>query len=347
MTIFIISLFVIILGCINCNSDNDSNSNSDYVDERFAASSITSPVEGYIDSIFINAMGNRIYFLHSKLAPNDFLSGTINYSEAELLTGHTVGAGLDWNTDLYYIEWNGSSWSVPVNLGSADDGTKINSLANESCVWLNETETEIIFYRENLGLPVLGENGNYRATRATINDSWSQPVPLDATYGTVDQSTDRYRHDIQKTASGDLYLWEHDDTYVNKKRLLYGEWNDATWLAPVIVPGTDSADDETQPWVSADEMTLLFNRRAATGNTKLMCMTRADTSAAWSNLVEVSLDGFADPAGMTVWGEPTFSSSESYMLYIRFDTSKDPWKADIMFSIGCPCSGFGPPVRLN
>jgi hypothetical protein len=52
-------------------------------------------------------------------------------------------------------------------------------------------------------------------------------------------------------------------------------------------------------------------------------------------------------SGVAVWGEPTLSRSESYMLFIRFDTSQIGWPAQIMFSKGAPATGFQLPVKLN
>ena len=177
---------------LNQCSNSDNN-------QRFSQNAISSPTGGYIDSIFINSAGDRIYFLHSKYSVNDMMNGTTIYPTVDPLPGQTLGAGLDWNTDLYYIEWTGSSWSTPINLGSALDGTAVNSLGNECCEWLNETETEIIFYRDNFGIPALGTRGNFRATRATRNDPWSTTVLLPGDYGSGNQNPPTlYRHDIQK-----------------------------------------------------------------------------------------------------------------------------------------------------
>ncbi len=342
--VFIITSCFIIL---NCSDNKNKNNETSTYDGRFNESVISSPTDGYIDSIFINSSGDRIYFLHSKIQPYDFINGTTDYPESDLLPGHTIGADLDWNTDLYYIEWGGTTWSAPVNLGSSIDGSNINSLANECCIWLNEDETEIIFYRDNLGLPELGETGNYISTRSDISSPWSEPVPLTSVYGIDDQSENRYRHDIQKTESGDLYLWEFDDTFTNKSRLLFGQLEDSSWLAPVIISGTDSTDDETQPWVSFDELVLIFNRRGPDGNTTLMKMTRPDINSSWGNMIEVPITGFTDSSGLAVWGEPTLPNSENHLLFIRFDTSYPSWKADMMYAPGTLEKGFGPAIKMN
>ena len=315
-------------------------------DGRFSPGSIANPMDGYTDSIFLNAAGDRIYFTHSFLTTTDFLGVTSNQPHGAILPGQTVGAGIDYNTDLYYVEWNGTAWSVPINLGSAIDGTKINSLGNECCVWLDDSETEIIFYRDTFDLPALGSRGNFHAMRTDRNAPWGTPVLLPGSYGSVDQSATRYRHDLQKTASGDLYLWEKDG---DTSTLQYGKsdglgGNDA----PKLIPGMEvlGTQHNTQPWISRDELTLLFNTRT-TGDTTLTRMTRPDRCAPWEGLTSVLTTGFNDPSGVAVWGEPTLSRSENYMLFIRFDTSQIGWPAQMMFSKGDPATGFQAPVILN
>jgi hypothetical protein len=315
-------------------------------DGRFSAGAITSPRDGYTDSVFLNAAGDRLYFAHSFLTVTDFLGVTSNQPHGVTLPGQTVGAGLDYNTDLYYVEWIGSAWSAPINLGSAIDGAKINSLGNECCVWLDDSETEIVFYRDNFDLPALGPRGNFRATRADRDAAWGTPVLLPGRYGSVDQSASRYRHDLQKTASGDLYLWEKDG---GASTLQYGRsdghgGNDA----PATIPGMEAlgVQHHTQPWVSRDERTLLFNTRT-TGDTTLSRMTRPDRCTSWRGLTTVPTTGFGDPGGVAVWGEPTFSRSENYMLFVRFDTSQTGWPAQIMFTEGLPGTAFQAPVKLN
>ncbi|PJZ70976.1 hypothetical protein CH373_00075 [Leptospira perolatii] len=98
--------------------------------ERFRPSIIEDLKPGYTDSVFINKAGDRIYFLHSHFAPLVLLGGSPNpsaCSTGRILPGHTSDPGLEWNTDLYYVEWNGFDWSEPINLGS-----KVNTLGMEN-----------------------------------------------------------------------------------------------------------------------------------------------------------------------------------------------------------------------
>ena len=124
-------------------------------------------IGGYIDSTFINKSGDRLYFIHSIFSPS-VLSGQstprrCEYLQAEQLSGHVTTDGLEWATDIYYVEWDGESWSDPVNVGEP-----VNTLGMECCMWLNDDETEIIYNTvsdldgdgedEDLGLP---PTGNY------------------------------------------------------------------------------------------------------------------------------------------------------------------------------------------
>ena len=312
--------------------------------DPFAAGSISSPSMGYIDSIFINASGDRIYFLHSVLSANDFLGGTVIYPQAPFLPGHQgQGTGVFWNSDLYVIAWTGSAWGTPENLGS-----QINTLGNECCVWLNPEETEIIFFRDNLTLPI-GPSGNFVATRPSRSHPWGTPVALPGDYGTTNQnpSAGVYRHDIHKTASGDLYLWENGSGG-NGDELIYGRFNGSGYDLPVLLTAANSVRDETQVWVSPDERTMLLNRRdAISGETELVRLTRPDTTSAWGGLFSLPVAGFADAAGRLVWGEPTLPASQSHLLFIRFETSALPWQAQIMYAPGNPATGFGAAVKLN
>jgi len=310
---------------------------------------------GYIDSTFINYAGDRLYFLHSPLSPS-VLDGRsaiddCGHAEAEQLPGHVSMAGLEWNTDLYYVEWDGEAWSEPQNLGEP-----INSMGMECCVWLNEDETEIIFNTvsdldgdgvdEDLGLR---PTGNYMATRADRDSDWSTPVALPGAYGVEDQDRSHYRHDIQKVSSGNLYLWEK--TPEGDNLLVFGERTggtdeDPVYADPVNIEGTTNY--ETQIWANDAETRLVFNHRQSSGESELYTRERASSDDAWGDPTVVSTTDFADSAGSNIWGEPSFDQTEAFLIQTRFDTSDfDCWTPDILFSEGDVSSGFGTPSVLN
>jgi hypothetical protein len=151
-----------------CGDDGEEDGTPD----RFAASSMQQVLggSGYIDSIFLTKDASRLSFTRSIFRPLVLLGVTppACCPVAAPWPGQVSAPGLEWNTDLYYVEWNGAAWSSPVNVG-----TGVNTLGIECCVWVNDDETEIIFYRdtdldgdgsdEDLGLPA---TGTYVATRA-------------------------------------------------------------------------------------------------------------------------------------------------------------------------------------
>jgi len=324
---------------------------------RFEASVLPESLHngGYIDSTFINKDGDRIYFLHSILSPS-VLDGRSSladcyHAEAEMLPGHTTTPGLEWNTDIYYVEWDGDLWSEPINLGPS-----INSLGMECCMWLNDDETEIIFNTvsdldgdgqdEDMGmLPT----GNYRATRDDRDGEWSAPVALPGVYGTEGQDPSFYRHDIQKLPSGNLYLWQK--TTEGDNLLVFGERTGGTdeepiYADPVTIEGTTNY--ETQIWVNDTETRMVFNHRQASGETELYTRERASMNEPWGESSPVSTTDFADSTGSHIWGEPSFDETEDFMLFTRFDTSdSNCWAPDIMVSDGNATSGFGIPTVLN
>lgn len=329
-----------------CDTHRDGDEIEVPVD-RFATSSLKEVLGGggYIDSIFSTPDGNRIYFTFSIFRPLVLLGVTPPAScpAAAPLPGHVSIPGLEWNTDLYYVEWDGAAWSVPVNVG-------VNTLGMECCVWVNDDETEIIFYRDtdldgdgtdgDLGLPA---TGNYVATRSVKTAAWETPVPLPGVYGIDDQGGGISRTDIHKAPSKNLYLWETDAQ--GNKRLMFGRWNGTGYDAPALIPG--STHEDTQVWVSHDETTLVYNHRTADA-TDLFKMTRADAASAWDTPVQIPTANFADPMGKRIWGEPTFDVTLTHLLFVRFNTMDATcWEAEIMHAAGDLTRGYAAPVRLN
>ena len=309
---------------------------------------------GYIDSIFINKAGDRVYFVHSMVSPSvidgQATQEECSHTQGPLLEGHITIPGLEWNTDLYYVAWDGAEWSEPINLGEP-----INSLGMECCVWLNEDETEIIFYTKTDldddgrdGDVGLRPTGNYRATRPNRDAAWSAPKPLPGVYG-IENQLDDERHDVHKAPSGNLYLWEKYSQ--GDMRLRYGEriggsYDEPVYAKPTTIKG--SVNYETQIWVNDEETRLIFNRRQFSGETEAFTRTRATTGDPWGEPTLIQTTGFSDANGNAIWGEPTFDQSQSFMLFIRFNSS-DPtcMTSEVMYSAGHVESGFAAPIVLN
>jgi len=317
--------------------------------EKFSASVLSAYLTGgYIDSIFITKDARRVYFIYSIYPPRVLNSGTppASCNIGTPLPGHIAVPGLEWNTDIYYVEWNGSNWSAPINVGAP-----VNTLGMECCMWLNNDETEMIFYRGtdldgdgidgDVGLP---PTGNYRVTRTSRTAPWGTPVALSGDYGILNQSNTVYRHDIHQAPSNNYYLWETD--VIGNKHLLFGNWNGVGYDAPTPIFG--SINEDTQPWVSDDETRLVYNHRNVSGTSDLFSMTRANASAPWGIPSQIPTVNFDDQNANRIWGEPSFDASQTFMLFIRFNTL-DPncWSAEIMYAPGDFVNGFTTPTKLN
>ena len=93
---------------------------------------------------------------------------------------------------------------------------------------------------------------------------------------------------------------------------------------------------------------MVFNRRQSSGESAVYTRSRSKSSDPWGMPTVVPTAGFADSKGNSIWGEPTFDQSETFMLFIRFNSS-DPtcMTPDVMYSPGTPESGFVQPTVLN
>jgi hypothetical protein len=143
-------------------------------------------------------------------------------------------------------------------------------------------------------------------------------------------------------------MWEKDVRSIGNSQLLYGKKSGADWLAPASIVGTNSlTEEESQPWLSPDELTLLFNRRGSDGISSLWKAVRGSVSAAWGAPSLVPISGLADPNGYTIWGEPTLPSSADTLIGIRLNTAASGWRSEIFAAGGTPASGFSNVAILN
>lgn len=299
---------------------------------------------GYIDSTFLSHDENRLYFLYSTWNTSDFLIGRpAECPQGPAFADSHITPGVEYATDLYYVEWDGGRWSEPRNLGS-----NVNTVGLECCMWLNDDETEVIF-----GSTSDQRNGNYIATRADKAAPWGTAQVMPGRYGPDGRGTvpgpggtTIYYEvtDLHRTPSKDLYGWETDKA--GQERLVYGRWNGSANDEPVLIPGSEHHD--TQVWVSDDELVMLYNHRINGPDTTLRTMTRGSRSAAWGAPSTLPTTGFADPNGLEIWGEPTFTADASSMLFVRFNTSDaNCWRAEIMRARGTPTTGYSNPEVLN
>ena len=361
-TLFIGGGIIVAVILIGTLSSNTPNNNETIVSEPVLTGPFTDPFQkgvfssqlrgGYVDSHFLSHDGMSYYFMYTPWTVSEMMSisppGTCPKGPA--LEGHNTAEGLEWNTDLYVMKWEGTRWSAPKNLGP-----NINSLALECCVWVSDDETEMVFGRASdfdgdgkggdLGLPVSGE---YGSTRHNKDSPWVKAVAMEGKYGPLGTgkvgSINLQVTDLLKTPSKNIYGWETNAE--GKDRLIFGKWNGTGNDAPVVIPGSEHAD--TQVWVSNDELTMLYNHREENSNTTLRKMTRTSVNEPWSAPVTVPTKGFEDSKGATVWGEPTFTADGSSMLFVRFNTTNPKcWASEIMRVKGNFVDGYSAPELLN
>lgn len=337
---------VALVAWVSCSSPSDVA-----FEDPFAQGTLLTQLGsgGYIDSPFLSRDGKRLYFLYSTWNTSDFLAGrNAQCPKGPDLPGHQIIPGVEYATDLYFVEWDGQRWSEPQNLGP-----NVNSGGMECCMWLNDDETEIIF-GSTVDDPNQPRNGNYISTRPDKNSPWGPAQVMPGRYGPGGRgtvpgptpgSTIYYEvTDLHRTPSKDLYGWETDKSGL--ERLVYGRWNGTSNDEPVVLPGSETKD--TQVWVSADELVLLYNHRTQGIDTALRTMTRTARTEAWSSPAILPTTGFADPNGLLIWGEPTLTADGTSMLFVRFNSGdQNCWRAEIMRAHGTPTTGYADPEVLN
>jgi len=340
-------LMIITVGVLACSGSTHPEPGDASSVDRFGPGVLLTQLGGggYIDSPFLSRDGNRLYFLYSTWNTSDFLSGRVPQQcpHGPAFADNHIKAGLEYATDLYFVEWDGGRWSEPQNLGS-----NVNTVGLECCAWVNDDETEMIF-----GSTSDDRNGNYISTRADKNAPWGAAQVMPGRYGPDGRGmvpgpngTQIYYEvtDLHRTPSRDLYGWETDKTGL--ERLVYGRWNGSSNDEPVLIAGSETHD--TQVWVSEDELVMLYNHRTNGTDTTLRTMTRTSRTAPWSAPATLPTQGFADPNGLEIWGEPTITADGKSMLFVRFNTSDaNCWRSEIMRAQGTPTTGYANPQVLN
>lgn len=293
---------------------------------------------GYIDSAYVVPDGSAIYFIHSVVST---LQIQTQDQSARPVTAHLPGHQATdgpywWNTDIYVsLKNSDGTWGQPRNLGST-----INSEHMESSPWVNNEQTVLIFSRGSVTEPEL--SGTFVSRRNNKNEAWGSPARLPGELGLygVNGFTD-----FHLVPSGNLYFWTEALT---GEGVLYwakstgpNQWAPAEWMPADF----QSELHETQPWVSDDETMFCFNRRGDDANTQILCATRADPSEEWGAPAVIPLTGFADANNYTVWGEPSFMN-DGTMFFIRFDTSPQNWKSEILMTVRQNDGSFAPPRQL-
>lgn len=314
---------------------------------------ISSPSYGWIDSPFISYDGNRIYFMHTPYTILDFANDpagvTASFPVGPYLPGAQIDPAHPKFTDLFFIEWNTgtSTWSAPATVGD------INTASNgECCIWLSDDELVAVFHRDGVDGKV-----NVRAHRSTKNDTdWIEDYSFEPGLWAANTPTD-YRADVAfSPVTFEAFATQVRAASVssNLSRIVRSSQSasppySGTSNVTAYYPGLDASGvDETQPYISRSELTMLFNRRSSGKPTTLWRTTRSSpTTTIWEAPLEVTTTGFTDSIGSGLWGEISMDQTEAFAIAVIFDTTVPGWTSRLVHSVGTPNGSFARPTWLS
>lgn len=294
---------------------------------------------GYIDSPYVLRSGKAIYFLHSPAPVKGFGFPWADPATQPLPGHHAKDDPLFWfNSDLYVSRRNpDGSFGPPRNLGN-----QINTKHLECCVWVNEAETALLFTRESLDNEDTSPTGNYIVRRNSPDQPWGQPHRLSGELGRYLEGG-RGIHDLHPGKSGNVYGWSEKAG----GHIFAASGGLSHHPAPARMLKTFTPDGwhDSQPWVNSGETEMIFNRWQDMDR-ELWFAKRPSRAVPWKRPQRIRLRGFADPNGHLVWGEPSFTK-EGTMYFVRFNTAREGWAAELMSARKNPDGSYGPPERLR
>ena len=330
---------------------SDSEVKTDYVTVsppvstgKWGLGVIASPSYGWTDSPFQNAAGDRIYFMHTPYSILDVAADPVGTSHAYPVGAHLPGAQVSLlypkYSDLFFVEWNGTTWSAPASIGD------INTANNgECCIWLSDDEKTAVIHRDGVD-----GKSNIIYSRADRNaTTWTLGFYFEPSIWPANTQTN-YNADVNfGPISLDAYMAHSRAASVsaNLGRILKS--SAPSYASRLSYSALDlTGYDETQPYISRNELTLLFNRRASGKPTTLQRVTRATTADTWNVAsTEVVTTGFKDAFDSRLWGEISMDTTESYAIAVIFDTTVPGWTSRLVHSVGTPTTSFATPTFLT
>jgi len=256
----------------------------------------------------ISADGLSLYFISNRTGG---MGGTETYAGCDI-----------WVTTR---ETTDDPWGIPVNIGPT-----INSPVGEYGVSISSDGLSLYF--DILQPGSSGAEDLYVATRATIDDDWSNPVNLGPTVNSsgddcyVNISVDELALYFTSNKSGGHGGY---DLWVTKRETIYTPWG-----APVnLGPNVNTSSGEGHPGISPDGRVFFFtssSRPGGYGNEDLWVTRRATTNDGWGEPVNLG-----STINSSVWeGFPNVSADGS-TLYFRYSQTGryqggDIWQVPII-----------------
>ena len=166
---------------------------------------------GWVDSPFVNAAGDRIYFMHTPYSILDWATDPTSrdhvYPVGKYLAGSQAKNSIYPKfTDLFYTQWSGTSWSTPTSVGNINKDS-----SGECCIWLSDDELTVVFHRDGLD-----GKSNILATRADRDSTaWTEVLAFEPGLWPSNSQTD-FRADINfGSVTGDAYMGNHRSSGVS------------------------------------------------------------------------------------------------------------------------------------
>ena len=269
------------------------------------------------------SVGETVNSSYNDFNPNISADGLSLYFISNR-TGGVGGTGMYAGCDIWVTtrETTNDPWGIPVNLGPT-----INTPGGEFGVSISSDGLSLYFDMWQPGSS--NSEDLYVATRATIDDDWSNPVSLGPTVNSsaddcyVNISADELALYFTSNRSGKYALW------VTRRETIHDPWGTPVNLGPTV----NSAAGQGHPGISSDSRVFFFTsslRSCGYGNEDIWMTRRATTDESWGEPVNLG-----PTINSSVWeGFPNVSADGS-TLYFRYSQTGryqggDIWQAPII-----------------
>jgi Tol biopolymer transport system component len=269
------------------------------------------------------SLGQTVNSSYNDFNPNISADGLSLYFISNR-TGGIGGTGMYDGCDIWVTtrETTDEPWGIPANLGPT-----INTPGGEFGVSISSDGLSLYFDMWQPGSS--NSEDLYVATRATIDDDWSNPVSLGPTVNSsaddcyVNISADELALYFTSNRSGKYALW------VTRRETIHDPWGTPVNLGPTV----NSAAGQGHPGISSDSRVFFFTsslRSGGYGNEDIWMTRRATTDESWGEPVNLG-----PTINSSVWeGFPNVSADGS-TLYFRYSQTGryqggDIWQAPII-----------------
>jgi Tol biopolymer transport system component len=269
------------------------------------------------------SVGETVNSSYNDFNPNISADGLSLYFISNR-TGGVGGTGMYAGCDIWVTtrETTDDPWGIPVNLGPT-----INTPGGEFGVSISSDGLSLYFDMWQPGSS--NSEDLYVATRATIDDDWSNPVSLGPTVNSsaddcyVNISADELALYFTSNRGGKYALW------MTRRETIHDPWGTPVNLGPTV----NSAGGQGHPGISPDSRVFFFTsslRSGGYGNEDIWMTRRATTDEPWSEPVNLG-----PTINSSVWeGFPNVSADGS-TLYFRYSQTGryqggDIWQVPII-----------------